>query len=312
MEIENKKILVTGGSGMLGTALRSALPKAFYPTRKQLNLLSEESVNNYISNGNFDIVIHLAAKVGGVKANSDFVGDFYDENIRVNTNVLRACALSAVPNVISFLSTCVYPDKAIYPLTEDQLHAGPPHHSNFAYAYAKRMMEVQSRAYTKQYGTRFTCVIPNNLYGENDNYDRVNSHVIPALMRRIWEAKLTGAEKVQVWGDGTPLREFTYSKDIAKILLFLIENYESNEPINIGQSDEHSIKEVVDMLCQFLGYEGEIEWDITKPSGQHRKPSSNSKLIDLGWDTSKYTSLRKGLKETCEWFKMNYPTKIRG
>lgn len=312
MEIEQNRILVTGGSGMVGASMKSVLPNAIYPTRKQLDLLSETSVDNFIAAGNFKAVIHLAAKVGGVKANSDFVGDFFDENIRMNTNVLRACAMHRVPKVISFLSTCVYPDNAIYPLTEDQLHSGAPHSSNYGYAYAKRMMEVQSRSYRQQYGSNFICAIPNNLYGENDNFDLINGHVIPALMRRIWEAKLSGQTEVEVWGDGTPLREFTYSKDIAKILLFLLENYDSAKPINIGRTSENTIKEVVELLCEFLEYKGSIKWDTSKPSGQHRKPSSNKKLIDLGWKETEYTKLRKGLKETCKWFKINYPLHTRG
>jgi GDP-L-fucose synthase len=240
------------------------------------------------------------------------MGDFYDENIRINTNILRACALNHVPKVVSFLSTCIYPDKARYPLTEDQLHSGAPHYSNYGYAYAKRMMDVQSRAYRQQYGSNFICAVPNNLYGENDNFDLVNGHVIPALMRRIWEAKLAGQAEVEVWGDGTPLREFTYAKDIAKILLFLLENYDSEQAINIGRTSENTIREVVDLLCEFLEYNGTIKWDTTKPSGQHRKPSSNKRLLEIGWPESGYTKLRKGLKETCKWFKINYPLYTRG
>mgnify|MGYP006209666361 CR=1 FL=1 len=296
---------------MVGTAVRSLLPRAKYPTRRQLNLLSEQDVFKYVSEGSFQAVIHLAAKVGGVKANSDYVGSFYDENIRMNTNILRACALSDVPKVVSFLSTCVYPDKADYPLTEEQLHAGPPHSSNYGYAYAKRMMEVQSRAYRQQYGSNFICAIPNNLYGENDNFDLINGHVIPALMRRIWEAKLSDKQEVEVWGDGSPLREFTYSKDIARILLFLLREYNSPHPINIGRNSENSIKEVAEILCKNLDYKGSITWNTSKSSGQHRKPSSNKNLINLRWEPTDYTSLRKGLKETCKWFKINYPLQTR-
>jgi len=300
-------ILVTGGSGMVGTAVKKLLPFAQYPTRQDMDLLNPidlVDVNN---------VIHLAAKVGGVKANTDFMGEFYYENAQINQNLLAAAHETGVNKVVSLLSTCVYPDAPYieYPLTEEQLHLGPPHHSNFGYAYAKRMVDVMSRAYRQQYGCNFITAIPNNLYGENDNFDLENSHVIPGLMRKIWEAKLKGAPTVECWGDGSPLREFTYSSDIAAILVFLLENYDSASPINIGNTEEHPIKEVAELLCELLEYKGELKWNIMMPSGQYRKPSSNQKLLELGWNQKDYTPLKEGLKKTCEWFKINYPN-VRG
>ena len=207
----------------------------------------------------------------------------------------------------------MYPDSpyVTYPLTEDQLHLGPPHPSNFGYAYAKRMVDVMSRAYRQQYGCNFITAIPNNLYGENDNFDLENSHVVPALIRKVWEAKLNNKPFIECWGDGTPLREFTYSEDIVKILLFLLENYNDPEPINIGNTEEYSIRQVVETICSILEYDGEIRWNAQMPSGQHRKPSSNQKLLDLGWDKKWYTSLEKGLTKTCEWVMLKYPD-IRG
>ncbi|HIO72560.1 MAG TPA: NAD-dependent epimerase/dehydratase family protein, partial [Flavobacteriales bacterium] len=238
---------------------------------------------------------------------------FYLDNMKINHNVLHQAKEDGVKKVVSLLSTCVYPDAidVRYPLTEVQLHAGPPHESNFGYAYAKRMVDVMSRAYRKQFGCNFITAIPNNLYGENDNFDLANGHVIPALMRRIWEAKLNNAPEVECWGDGSPLREFTYSEDIARILLFLLENYEGEQPINIGNTEEYSIEAVVQLLCELLEYDGRIVWNIDKPSGQHRKPSSNAKLLGLGWKEADYTPFNEGLKKTCKWFKMNYPF-VRG
>jgi len=258
-------------------------------------------------------VIHLAAKVGGVKANTEQVANFYMENANLNERILYSAHRSGANKVLSLLSTCVYPDAPYinYPLTEDQLHLGPPHHSNFGYAYAKRMVDVMSRAYRQQYGCNFITAIPNNLYGENDNFDLENSHVIPALIRKVWEAKINKEPSVFCWGDGSPLREFTYSEDIARILLFLMENYDEPEPINIGNTDEYSIKEVVEMICDILGYDGELEWQTDQPSGQYRKPSSNQKLLDLGWKKEYYTPLKEGLKKTCDWFIISYPN-IRG
>jgi len=299
------KLLVTGGSGMVGAALRSIRPQAQYLTRKDFH---SNSYNAHEGN-----IIHLAAKVGGVKANTDEIAEFYTTNSIINQKLLHQAYLSHANKVISLLSTCVYPDApyVTYPLTEDQLHLGPPHDSNFGYAYAKRMVDVMSRAYRQQYGCNFITAIPNNLYGEHDNFDLENSHVIPALMRKIWEAKLECAPFVECWGDGSAIREFTYSEDIARILLFLLETYDGAEPINIGNTEEHSIKEVAEILCELLEYEGELMWNTHMPGGQHKKPSSNDKLLKLGWSATNYTSLKEGLKKVCKWFKINYPN-VRG
>ena len=307
------KVLVTGGSGMVGSAFRRNVPEAEYPSRRQLwDLMSLALSRNDNAFAGKNIV-HLAAKVGGVKANTDEIADFYMANSALNQTLLNVCSLGKANKVISLLSTCVYPDApyVTYPLTENQLHLGPPHPSNFGYAYAKRMVDVMSRAYRQQYECNFITAIPNNLYGENDNFDLENSHVIPAIIRKVWEAKLSNKPFVECWGDGSPLREFTYSEDIVKILTFLLENYDEPEPVNIGNTEEYSIKQVVEMICSILEYDGEVRWNTQMPSGQHRKPSSNQKLLDLGWDKKWYTSLEKGLTKTCKWVMLKYPD-IRG
>ena len=299
--------LITGGSGMVGSSMVSVLPEAMYPSSSELNLLNSVNLHGV------DNIIHLAARVGGIKANMDNMAEFYLDNSRINNNLLSAAAKSGVSKVVSLLSTCVYPDSSYvsYPLTEKQLHLGPPHSSNFGYAYSKRMVDVLSRAYREQYGCNFITAIPNNLYGKNDNFDLENGHVVPSIIRKIWEAKINNIDHIICWGDGSPLREFTYSEDVAKILVYLLENYNGQDPINIGNTKEHSIEDVVKILCLFLEYDGEIVWDSSKPKGQHRKPSSNQKLLDLGWKAENYTSLEDGLKKTCEWFKIRYPN-VRG
>tara|TARA_R110002012_G_scaffold291773_1_gene486424 strand:+ start:13769 stop:14695 length:927 start_codon:yes stop_codon:yes gene_type:complete len=305
------KYIITGGTGMVGTACKNILPEAEYPNRLQL----EDMTRSAYYKGSFTDkqVIHLAAKVGGVKANTEQISDFYMDNANLNERLLDSAHRSDAKKVLSLLSTCVYPDEPYitYPLTEDQLHLGPPHHSNFGYAYAKRMVDVMSRAYRQQYGCNFITAIPNNLYGENDNFDLENSHVIPALIRKVWEAKIDNKPYVLCWGDGSPLREFTYSNDIARILILLMEKYNEPEPINIGNTEEHSIKEVVKIICDILEYDGEVQWQTDKPHGQYRKPSSNQKLLDLGWKKEDYTPLKEGLKKTCKWFIMRYPN-VRG
>jgi GDP-L-fucose synthase len=215
--------------------------------------------------------------------------------------------------LVCCLSTCIYPDEkhVKYPLTEDQLHNGPPHDSNFGYAYAKRMVDVQLKAVRQQYGYDYTAVVPNNMYGEHDNFDLENGHVIPALIRKIWEAKINNKPSFTVWGDGEIYREFTYAEDIAKAILFCIDNYIDIEPINIGSTQEYRLKDVIEIITKQLDYSGDIIFDITKPKGQVRKPSSNKKLLNLGWKEEWYTPLDVGLKKTCDWFKQNYPN-VRG
>ncbi len=276
---------------------------------KDYNLVSKEQTDAMVRDVSPDAIIHLAAKVGGVKGNTVFVNDFYNQNIMMNTNILQIAHRHDVQKVISFLSTCVYPDKVTYPLTEDQIHNGPPHRSNFGYAYAKRMVDVHSRAMRQQHDRNYICAIPNNLYGPHDNFDLENGHVIPAIIRKIHEAKINSTPPT-FWGSGSPLREFTYSEDIASILLLLLDKYDNPMPINIGNPSEISIKEIVDKISNILGYNGDIIWDTSKPEGQFRKPSSNERLLAICPELE-YTSLQSGLKQTCEWFLEAYPN-VRG
>ena len=302
--------LVTGGSGLLGSEILQESPGSIGLSSKDCDLTAPGRLRFHPSR-KFDTVIHCAARVGGVKANTDNVADFFDDNIRMNMNVLEACKHDGL-KLVSVLSTCIYPDAPYvkYPLTEEQLHMGPPHHSNFGYAYAKRMLEVQSRAYRQQFGCNFISVIPNNLYGPNDNYDLSSGHVIPALIRKFHEAMIAGKKEVVVWGTGRPVREFTFARDAAKIILWLAENYDGDEPVNIGNPDWVSIEHLSMMIGEEIGYEGYVKFDSSKPDGQYEKPSSNQKLISLGWK-GEYTPLRDGLRETINSFLSRYPD-VRG
>jgi len=307
-----KRILITGGTGMVGSAFRVYEPDgAVRVGSSDCNLTDISETMSLLHEHKPDAVVHLAARVGGVKGNYDFVGDFFRENIMMNTNILEACRLYEVSKVVSLLSTCIYPDSPRYPLTEDQIHAGEPHYSNFGYAYAKRMIEVQCRAYRQQYGCNFVTAVPNNIFGENDNFDLENSHVIPAIIRKIYEARENDENTVTLWGDGSPLREFTYSSDVADALMFVMRNYDDATPINIGCTGEISIKNVAELIARNMNYGGEIVWDVSMPKGQLRKPSSNGRFLDLGWDDSFYTPFKTGLSRTCTWFEKNYPN-VRG
>lgn len=295
---------------MVGHALQRVIPDAVFVSSKDYDLRSYLEVANMYATHRPRYVIHLAAKVGGVKANMENLGDFYTDNILINTNVLESARIFNVDKVVSLLSTCIYPDDVTYPLTEQQIHDGPPHQSNYAYAYAKRMLDVQSRAYREQYGCNFITAVPNNLFGENDNYDLDDSHVMPAIMHKMLRAQQEKTN-VSLWGDGSPLREFTYSMDLANILIFLIEHYDEPEPINVGNTGEHSIREIAELIAAYVDYDGEVLWDDTKPAGQYRKPSDNSKLFELGWRPEMYTDFKLALLTSCDWLTTNYPN-VRG
>ena len=307
------KILVTGGTGMVGRGFLNVDSSHDIKLvgSKDYDLSDYQSACKMIQENLPDAIIHLAARVGGVKSNTDFVADFYHQNVMINSNVLQAAHVNGVEKLVSLLSTCVYPDKVSYPLTEDQIHNGRPHKSNFGYAYAKRMLDVHSRALRQQYGRNYICAVPNNLYGPGDYFDLENCHVLPAIIRKVYEAKALGKEVV-LWGDGSPLREFTFSGDIAKVLLFLLENYTGEMPINIGQTGEQTISEVTQKICTIMDYDyNMIRWDMTKPAGQYKKPSSNDELKRLGWCIDDYTPIEDGLLKTCRWFEKQYP-RIRG
>lgn len=300
--------LVTGSSGLLGSEILKVSPGSIGLTSRHCNLTESNHALLTPESGSFDTVIHCAARVGGVKANTDNVADFFDDNVRMNMNVMEACKERGV-KLVSVLSTCIYPDAPYvkYPLTEDQLHMGPPHKSNFGYAYAKRMLDVQSRAYRQQFGCNFITVIPNNLYGPNDNYNLDSGHVIPALIRKFYEAKIYGYKHVDIWGSGKPIREFTFARDAAEIILWLAENYDGEVPVNIGNPEQISIMALAHMIAEEVGYDGGGNFDRSKPDGQYQKPSSNEKLRSLGWK-GVYTPLREGLRETINFFSQNYHT----
>lgn len=290
-------IIVTGGNGLVGSAFPSDCIRL---SRKDADLTNWDQTFDLFQRLKPDVVIHCAAKVGGVKANMDYPADFCRENLLINQNVLEACRLLKVRKFVGFLSTCIFPD-GLEILNEENVHEGPPHHSNFAYAYAKRMLDIQVSAYNQQYGTKYFCVIPCNIYGPNDNFNLETSHVVPALVRKFCEA----TNNVTVWGTGKPLREFIYSKDVAAIILKLVENYHGTKPVILSPGIEHSIKSLVEIISKAVGFNGEISWDHSKPDGQFRKHADNSYLMDLIPDFT-FTSLEEGIKETVTWYRRNF------
>ena len=213
------RVLVTGGTGMVGVALQEIMPNAVYVGSKY-DLTNYEQTTQLFSEVRPQYVIHLAAKVSGMKGNMDALGTHYTENVYMNTNVLEASRIFKVEKVLSLLSTCVYPEFASLPYVEKDIHMGMPHYTNMGYGFSKRMLDVQARTYRDQYGSNFINVIPNNLFGENDNYHLVKSHVIPSVIRKVYEAKRSNTN-ITLWGDGSPRREFTYSKDLAEIIVFM-------------------------------------------------------------------------------------------
>jgi GDP-L-fucose synthase len=295
-----KKVLVTGGSGLVGSALEADVK----PKRSMYNLVNPDHVNEMYDIHRPTHVIHCAGQVGGIGGNMNHKGEYFYNNIMINTNVIEGARFYGVKKLVSFLSTCVFPDDVEYPLTEDKIHKGEPHTSNNAYAYAKRMADVQINAYREQYGTKYTSVIPTNIYGPNDNFSLVHGHVMPMLIHKMYNATKTGEDFV-VWGTGKPLREFIYSKDVARLTKWVLDEYEEDEPIIFSTSHEISIRDLVDLLVQEFNFKGNVIFDDTKPDGQYRKPSDNSKIKKYLPDFE-FTPIEVGIKETVNWFINNY------
>lgn len=305
---------------MVGRAIQKILPPnehTVYLGTNDCNLLGQHRVYRLFNKFQPTHVIHLAAKVGGVHSNQKYVADFFEQNIQINTNILKV-AKDFNCKVVSLLSTCVYPDAQYidYPLTEDKLHLGPPHYSNYGYAYAKRMIEVQTRAYNEQYGTNFYCAIPNNIFGEHDNFHLEDGHVIPAIIRKIYESTRITKQPPRFWGNGTPLREFTCADDIAKALVFILTSDDDiPTTMNIGNTQEISIDRVVKLVSHYFDCPFDPIWDVDFPTGQYRKPSSNELFLrtyknKTGTEFT-YESFNESLKKVCGWFEENYPN-VRG
>lgn len=298
------KTLITGGSGLVGSQFDGN--NYIKPTSSEFNLIDPKQVDSMLGNGDVKSIIHCAAKVGGLGGNMNYKGEFFYQNIMMNTNIIESARVNGIDNLVVFLSTCVFPDSVEYPLNEKKIHLGPPHFSNDAYAYSKRMADVQVRSYREQYGLNYKCVIPTNIYGINDNFNLENGHVIPSLIHKCYLAKLNDTD-FEVWGSGNPLREFIYNKDVAKLSEWVLENYNESEPIILSTSEEVSIKEVVYMIVELMDFKGNVIFNESKPDGQFRKPSDNSKIKSYLPDFE-FTPLYDGLKETIEWFNENYET----
>lgn len=301
----SKKTLVTGASGLVGSAIDKIFSgNKILHTTNNCDLRNTEKSNYYFLENNPVHVIHCAAKVGGLGGNMNYKGEFFYDNIMINTNVLESSRINGVEKVVSFLSTCIFPDDVEYPLTEDKIHLGPPHNSNYPYAYAKRMLDIQTRAYREQYGLNYVSVVPTNIYGINDNFSIENGHVIPTLIHKLYLSQKNKTDFV-VWGTGKPLREFIYSKDVADLSLWALDHYNESEPIILSPSQEICIVDIVDLLVNEFNFKGKVVFDKSKPDGQLRKPTDNSKLKSY-LPNFVFTPIEEGIRETVSWFIKNY------
>jgi len=310
------KVLVTGGTGLVGSALNEVRDKSdevewIFLSSQDCDLRDANAVDALFEKEKPDVVIHLAAHVGGLFKNLREKATMYENNILINTNVLRCCSKYDVQKTVSCLSTCIFPDKVgIYPINELCLHCGPPHQSNEGYAYAKRMLDVQSRMYRNQFDQKFVTVIPTNIYGKHDNFNLEDAHVVPALIHKCYLASKSG-ENVIVKGTGKPLRQFIYANDLAKLIIWVIDNYDDSEPIILSpdESGEISIKEVAETIADRFGIKDKIQYLMTCSDGQFKKTADNSKLKRLFWKTSgelKFVNFKDGIDETVNWFIENY------
>lgn len=297
----NQKTLVTGGYGLVGSAIT-----ADQRVGHEIDLRDSSQVDSMYKLYQPTHVVHCAAKVGGVGGNMSYKGDYFYDNIMMNTNVIEGARKHGVEKLINFLSVCVFPDDVEYPLTENKIHLGEPHHSNNAYAYAKRMSDVQINAYREQYGINYTSVIPTNIFGPNDNYSLVHGHVIPMLIHKLYLAQKNNTDFI-VWGSGRAKREFIFSRDLAKMVEWVLYNYDEPSPIILSTSEEITIREVVDILIECFNFKGNVIFDTTKPEGQFRRPSDNSKIMS-GMKNFTFTPFEIAMKESVEWFIENYET----
>jgi len=306
-----KTILVTGGSGLVGSAIKQVFTSKnaeynmIYLSSAECDLTSYENTTKVFNTYQPHYVIHLAACVGGLFKNMNQKVDMFERNLMINYNVVKCSHEHKVEKLIACLSTCIFPDKTTYPINEDMLHNGPPHDSNDAYAYAKRMLEVHCQTYREQYGDNFICVIPTNIYGPNDNYSLTDGHVIPSLIHRCYLAKRDNMDFV-VKGTGKPLRQFIFAEDLARLIKWVLEEYQGNNIIlSTGEKEEVSIEYVARLIAKNFDYEERIVFDSSFSDGQYKKTADNSQLISLLTESGNnfhFTPIESGIKKSVEWF----------
>ncbi len=311
-KLEGRRVWVAGHRGMVGSALvrRLGSEKCTVLTvgRAHVDLRRQVEVETWMATEKPDVVFLAAAKVGGIQANSNFPAEFLYENMMIEANIIHAAHQVGVKKLVFLGSTCIYPKMAAQPIVEEALLAGPLEPTNEWYALAKIAGIKLCQAYRKQYGCDFIAAQPTNLYGPNDNYDLANSHVLPALLRKAHEAKMSNADTFTVWGSGSPLREFLHVDDLADAVVFLAQHYSGEGHINIGSGQEVSIKKLAEMICATVDFQGRLVFDASKPDGTPRKLCDVTKLRDLGWDRAR--ALPVGLKETYADFVRTAETRI--
>ena len=306
IDLSAKRICITGGAGFLGTHLIKKLKEhgakdIFVPEYPEYDLVREADILRMIDTAKPEIIIHLAAKVGGIGANREKPGEFFYDNLMMGVQLIHHAWRQGVEKFVAIGTICAYPKFTPIPFKEEDLWNGYPEETNAPYGLAKKMLPVQSQAYREQYGYNSIFLLPVNLYGPGDNFNPASSHVIPALIRKCLEAKEQGSSEIVAWGDGSPTREFIYVEDAAEGITLATEKYNSSEPVNIGASFEISIKDLTETVARLTGFEGSIRWDTSKPNGQPRRKLDTTRAREaFGFEAK--TDFEEGLRRTIDWY----------
>jgi len=306
MNLKDKRVMVTGGAGFVGRYLvaelqESGCSQVFVPRSAEYDLRQIEAVRRAFDDSQTEVVFHLAAVVGGIGANRARPGAFFYDNLMMGTQLMEEARLRGVEKFISIGTVCAYPKFTPVPFQEENLWNGYPEETNAPYGLAKKMLLVQGQAYRAQYKFNAIYLLPTNMYGPGDNFDPETSHVIPALIRKCVEAKESGKDEIVVWGDGSPTREFLYVADAARGIVLAAQRYDGAEPINLGSGFEISIKDLIYLVMELVGFDGRIVWDTSKPNGQPRRRLDTSKAKrEFGFEAR--VDFREGLKKTVSWY----------